>query len=255
MQTNDSTQPAVLSLSQVDVISSFDSGQVEVENVNWNIRSGDFWVIGGFNATGKSNLLATAACLQRPGKGSVCIFGNDTARFHASELQRERLRIGIVFKDGGRLFSRLSVFENITLPLCYQNNWMPGEAVQAIEPLIQATGLSDYLHANAESLAPSWQQRVALARALALKPEVLLLDEPTVGMDTRHRRWWQDFLEQLSHGILWTGNQPLTLALTTHDFERWTPHQNRRFTIVNEKQWHILADPEEIKKYNPSENK
>lgn len=250
---NLSKNPSVIELTQVDVTSSHDSSLVEVEGVDWRVNAGDFWVIGGPNTSGKSNLLATAVCLQRPFKGSIRLFGNDISRMHASQLLRERLRMGIVFKGGGKMFGHLTVSENIGLPLCYQFNWTQARAAEKVEELIQLTGLSDYAHVTAENLSAVWQQRVGLARALALKPEVLFLDEPLTGLELRHRRWWQDFLVGLNKGIAYTEGRPLTLAVATNDFERWTD-QGRQFATIKEKTWRIIGGVNEAKNLPASEH-
>ena len=82
----------------------------------WTVAAGDYWVVGGLPGTGKSDLLATAAGLQRPLRGTHLLFGEDLARLDEPALIQKRLRVGLVFENGGRLFNRLTVAENLALP-------------------------------------------------------------------------------------------------------------------------------------------
>src|SRR3954465_3493406 len=78
------------------------SDTVMVKDVNWRIDPGDYWVVGGLPGTGKTDLLVTTAALQRPGKGQHVVFGHDLYRLDEGEQLKQRLRIGMVFQNGGR---------------------------------------------------------------------------------------------------------------------------------------------------------
>src|SRR5258708_40369459 len=90
-----------------------------IEDVNWRIGTGDFWVVSGRPASGKSSLLMTAAGLNRPVRGTLQILGQDEAEVHERDRVSWRQRIGYVFEHHGRLFGLLNVAQNIALPLQY----------------------------------------------------------------------------------------------------------------------------------------
>src|SRR4051812_15592431 len=95
------------------------AGGIEVEGINWRVMPKDFWIVAGLFGSGKSDFLATAAGLQRPSRGVVKLFGHETFTLKEEILVEHRRRIGLVFSNGGRLFNRLTVAENVALPLRY----------------------------------------------------------------------------------------------------------------------------------------
>ena len=238
-------------IEMVDVSIAADAvaGSREIVGINWRVSVGDFWAIGGLHGSGKSNLISTAAGLQRPSKGILKVFGHDLFDLHEHELLKERLRIGMVFENGGRIFSNLTVSENVGLPLRYHHNWSPAEAQAAVNEVLQLTDLEQFAHNTPGMLNPSWQQRVGLARALALKPEILLLERPLAGLELRHRRWWLDFLRQLSAGIAFTNSKPVALVVTTDNLEIWAD-QARQFAVLKNNRWHVLGGQAELRASN-----
>ncbi len=98
-----------------------DTEQIVLEGINWRVAVGDFWAVGGLHASGKSDLLATAAGIMRPARGRYRVFGQELGAGFEEDRLATRLRLGLVF-EGGRLFHHLSVAENIALPLCYHGN-------------------------------------------------------------------------------------------------------------------------------------
>jgi ABC-type transporter Mla maintaining outer membrane lipid asymmetry ATPase subunit MlaF len=224
----------VIWMRDVSVAAMRDTTFTAVKDVNWSVAAGDFWVIAGQEHSGKSDLLMLAAGLMPPAAGSCQIFGRDPQEFGEAELA-ERLRVGFVFQ-GGNLFNRLTVSENIALPLHYHRD-VPAEQtadeVRALLELMELTPLADVTPAN---IAPNWRQRVALARALVLKPELLLLDNPLAGLGTRQLHWWLRFLEQLSQGHEQSGGRSMTLVVTTDDLRPWQ-HARRKFALLRDKQF------------------
>jgi len=128
----------------------------------------------------------------------------------------------------------------VALPLQYHRNLSAGAAaseVQTLLKLMELTPLADITPAN---ISGNWLQRAALARALALKPELLLLDNPLSWLDARHRQWWLRFLDQLGRGHNWLGGRPLTLAATTDDLRPWQNAQ-RKFALLHDKKFSPLG--------------
>ena len=220
---------------------------VMIKNVNWTINPGDYWVVGGMPGTGKTDLLATAAALQRPGAGTLLVFGRDLYRMDEGEQLRQRLRIGMVFQLGGRLFSHQTVLENLALPICYHRNCTLEEARAQVQTVLKITELSGMERRRPHRLTRNIHQRVALARALMLEPEVLLIDNPLAGIDARQAYWWLDFLPRLTTGVAEFLHRKITLVVTTDDFRPWQA-QGTKFALVHEKQWSIIGSREDLEK-------
>ena len=224
-----------------------DTSFTVVEDVNWTVAPGEFWVIAGQQHSGKSDFLKMTAGLMAPVKGSYRLFGNETRTFGEAELP-ERLRLGFVF-ESGQLFNHLTIRENVTLPLQYHRNLSAGAAaseVQTLLELMELTPLADITPAN---VSGNWLQRAALARALALKPELLLLDNPLGRLDARHRQWWLRFLNRLWRGHNWLGSRPLTLVATTDDLRPWQNAQ-LKFGLLHDKFFSPLGSWNDMESLN-----
>ncbi len=223
---------------QADV-TSLQTAQVQIKGMDWKVGGGEFWVIGGAHASGKSDLLATTAGLQRPAAGEFRIFGQDLYALDEDELLKQRLRTGLVFKNGGRMFSHLTVAENVALPLQYHGLGEEEKIPAVVEQLLELTGLAEFAKSTTSNLGINWRQRVGLARALALQPELLLLDEPLAGLEPKHRRWWLDFLAQLSA-------KKTTLVVATNDVAPWSD-SGRQFALLRDQRWQVVGGRNELK--------
>src|SRR5678816_2574956 len=111
--------PPVIELIHADIPRSGNPSATSVaQDVNWKIEAGDFWAVGAFAGSGKSDLLSTAAGLVRPLSGELALFGKPVKQMEEEELVGTRLKVAMVF-DSGRLFAHLTVAENIGLPIEY----------------------------------------------------------------------------------------------------------------------------------------
>lgn len=224
-------------MQQVTVGSMRDLSMVVVEGVNWTVAPSEYWVIAGLQGSGKSDFLMMTAGLMPPADGNYLLFGGPMPIFEEARLQ-ERLRLGLVFETG-QLFNHLTVWENIALPLRYHENLTKADAASEVQPFLESLELMPWSDSTPGAISRNWQKRVGLARALVLNPDVLLVDNPLIGLDLRHIGWWIDFLQQLSKGHQLLGGKPLTLVVTTADLRPWAgqPHRfaalrNKRFSVV-----------------------
>jgi ABC-type transporter Mla maintaining outer membrane lipid asymmetry ATPase subunit MlaF len=215
-----------------------DPDTLVAEGINWTVKTGDYWVVGGLQGTGKSDFLLLTGGLMAPRRGRYQFFGEEMPIFDEERL-KERLRLGLVF-DGGQLFNHLTIAENIALPLRYHRNLSRAGAAAAVGELLECTALTPWAESTPGTLGRSWQKRAGLARALALQPEVLLVDNPLAGLDPRHVHWWLGFLDQLSKGHRLTGGQPVTLVVTTADFHWWKGHA-RQFAVLRNHGFVVLG--------------
>ena len=217
---NANTNAGVIELVGVQ-ISQVDAPEVMMMgDVSWRIGGGDFWVVSGRQASGKSSLLLTAAGMNRPMRGTLRILGKDVAEAHEKDRVDWRRRIGYVFGYSGRLFSHLTVAENIALPLQYHGGKHEDEIAARVDELLTLTELRDYAGRMPSHLTLGVQQRVGLARALGSMSgvEVLFLDNPLSTLSPRECRWWLDFLQQL-HENRRTKGKPLTVVARRMIFE------------------------------------
>jgi ABC-type transporter Mla maintaining outer membrane lipid asymmetry ATPase subunit MlaF len=216
-----------------------DLNKVVVEDVNWSVAMGDFWVIGGLQGSGKSDFLMLTGGMTAPVSGTYCLLGQEMPIFEDHRLA-ERLRLGFVFENG-QLFNHLTVAENISLPVRYHLKLSQTEVEAEVQNMLELTELTPWADSTPSTMARNWQRRAGLARALMLRPEVLLLDNPLAGLDLRHRAWWLNLLEQLSRGHDWMNRRPMTLIVTTNDLRLWRGHA-RQFAMLKDKHLVSLGD-------------
>jgi len=132
----------------------------------------------------------------------------------------ERLRLGVVFEDS-HLLHRQTVAENVALPLRYHRSASREEVAGLVTAMLELTGLTRWADSLPGRLGRNWQKRAMLARALMLEPEVLLLDNPLAGLDSRHALWWLNFLGQLSAGADCMQGRRMTIIATAEDLRPW----------------------------------
>jgi putative ABC transport system ATP-binding protein len=191
----------------------FGSGATEVravDDVGLTISAGEMVLIMGPSGSGKTTLLTILGGLLRPTSGSVVIDGVDVTRLSESELAPvRRQKVGFVFQTFN-LWESLSVVENVELVLN-----MAGKHGRAAKDrarqLLEERGLSRQLRSRTRDLSGGEKQRVSIARALANEPRLLLADEPTANLDSKHGR---DVMELL-HSISRTGDR--AVIVVSHD--------------------------------------
>ena len=216
---NSHSNAAIMEMSGVAVSSRQDPEVAVLEDVNWRVAASDYWVVAGLHSSGKSDLIALAGGLTRPRAGSYRLFGHPMPIFE-EELLAERLRLGVVFDDS-HLQHRLTVAENVALPLRYHRNANPEEMTNRVAAMLELNELTRWSDSLPGRLGRNWQKRTMLARALMLEPEVLLLDNPLGGLDSRHAVWWLNFLGKLSAGADFTKGRRMTMVATVDDLRPW----------------------------------
>ena len=222
-----------------------DPDAIILEGVQWTVAPGDYWAIGGLHRSGKSDLMAVAGGVMRPAVGTLRIFGQALMVGFESERIAARRLVGLVF-DGGQLVQRLSLLENIALPLHYHLPPAAPEPTAHLEALVAFTGLASSMRKLPASVSRNQQQHIGLARALALRPRLLLLDNPLTGLDPRDAQWWLDALDQLAAGHPLLERQPLTLVVTADDLRPWISRA-RQFAVVKDLHFLPLGDRTEAR--------
>lgn len=169
-----------------------------IHDVSLAVPSGATHLVIGPIHAGKSMLLRHIVGLEQPLSGRILLEGSrvDDAIDSETQLRRLRARLGVVF-EGSALISRISAVENVELPLLEHTGASPAEARETAQELLAEVGMADVGDTTAEDLARSARRRVAIARALALRPAVLLLDEPTQRLDSQSAHEIDDLLAEL----------------------------------------------------------
>jgi ABC-type transporter Mla maintaining outer membrane lipid asymmetry ATPase subunit MlaF len=245
-ESNSNANPVALAMRGVTVSSLRDAAVTVAHEVDWTVRAGEFWVVAGPQRSGKSALLMLAGGLTAPARGTYHFFGEPMPIFE-DEGMAHRLKLGFVF-DGGQLFSRMTVAENLALPLSYHEDLPQAETASRVRELMELLELREFAHRLPAGLARNWQKRAGLARALILKPTVLLVDNPLSGLDARHTAWWLNFLEQLCAGHSFMGGPPMTIVVTTDDLPRVAGGLRKpcHFAVMNDEKFIVVGDREQL---------
>ena len=153
------------------------------KGINLKIRSGSITYIMGGSGVGKSLLLKQIIGFISPDKGTIKVLGKKVDRSKIAELREIRTHIGILFQHGA-LFDSMSVYDNVAFPLREKLRLSEEKVKERVEELLESIGLGlEHGSKMPFELSGGQKKRVALARAVALKPRVMLYDEPTTGLD------------------------------------------------------------------------
>ena len=182
-----------------------------LENVNLEIRKGEFVSIMGPSGCGKSTLLNIIGLLDVPTSGSVIIKDDATGKMNDSQLSHFRNEnIGFVFQSF-HLIPSLNVMENVALPLIYRSGVSHKERNKKITDVLTRLGLSHRMRHYPGQLSGGQCQRVAIARAIIGDPQIVLADEPTGNLDSTMGQEVMDILHQLNK------EDGRTIVMVTHN--------------------------------------
>ena len=181
-----------------------------LNNLNLQVKKGEFAAIMGPSGSGKTTLLNVIGCIDKPTKGKVLLDNVDVASLPESELYKiRRDKIGFVFQSFN-LLPYLNARENVELPMAAAGKSKAERSVRAKE-LLDTVGLSGREDHRPQRLSSGEQQRVAIARALANNPAIILADEPTGNLDCENK---QGIIKLLANLNLTQGT---TIIMVTHD--------------------------------------
>lgn len=166
-----------------DLCKSFGDRNILV-NFNLKLTKGESVVVLGKSGSGKSVLIKCIIGLLKPESGSIHIFGKNIPDLNHDELDQIRAKVGFLFQSNA-LYDSMTVRENLEFPL--RRHWIEvsqSEVDQMVEDALEDVGLKHTIDMMPVELSGGMRKRVALARTLILKPEIILYDEPTTGLDT-----------------------------------------------------------------------
>jgi len=157
--------------------------QKVLNGISLAVRRGETLAVLGRSGTGKSVLLRLVIGLEKPDSGSVRIHGQDIAGLALDQLGEIRKKMGFLFQHAA-LYDSLTVEQNVAFPLLHHKKEMSrSEQADRVKQLLAEVGMEGDLEKMPSDISGGMQKRVGLARALALEPDILLLDEPTAGLD------------------------------------------------------------------------
>lgn len=154
-----------------------------LKNITIDVFKGENMVVMGRSGSGKSVLIKILVGLLSSDKGIVNVFGKEVNKLSGKELDALRLRIGFLFQSAA-LYDSMSVRQNLEFPLTMNKKNLNKEEInKAVEEVLDAVGLKDKMNEMPSDLSGGQRKRIGIARTLILKPEVILYDEPTAGLD------------------------------------------------------------------------
>lgn len=181
-----------------------------LQDIHLEVSSGDWIAVVGSSGSGKSTLLNLVGTLDNPTSGRVLLAGQDVRKLKPSALDRLRNRhLGFVYQFH-HLLPEFTALDNVAMPLMI-SGVRRAKARLAAQPLLEAVGLSHRATHKPAELSGGERQRAAIARALVMKPDLVLMDEPTGNLDRQTALSIQTLIQTLSqdHGI--------AFIVVTHD--------------------------------------
>jgi phospholipid/cholesterol/gamma-HCH transport system ATP-binding protein len=229
-----------LVIAVADLRKSF-AGQNVLHGISLNVRRGETLAVLGRSGTGKSVLLRIVIGLEKPDSGSVRIHGHNVVGLVLDELGEIRKKMGFLFQHAA-LYDSLTVEQNVAFPLEHHRKQMTAaERGDRVEELLAEVGMEGALKKMPSDISGGMQKRVGLARALALDPDILLLDEPTAGLDPISAGEIDDLILKLQ------AEHQVASIVVTHDLHSAETIADR-LALLNEGRVIIEGTFEELKK-------
>jgi phospholipid/cholesterol/gamma-HCH transport system ATP-binding protein len=220
------------------VTKTFGERQV-LRDVSLSVSRGETICIVGRSGTGKSVTLKLIIALLKPEVGHIRIDGEDITRLDGRDLSRVRRKMGFLFQNAA-LFDFLTLYDNLALPLRRLTDKPDQEIDQIIGRVLQQVGLSGDHHKMPQELSGGMRKRAGLARALVLEPQILLVDEPSSGLD----RITASEIDEL----LLEQKRRTTMIIVTHDV-----HGARRiadrFAVLDRGNLAAFGTPQELENH------
>lgn len=205
----------MLKLENITVL--YDGKVLAVDNVNLEVKQGEFVGIIGSSGSGKSSLLKTINLLVRPYKGKVLVDNVDVTGLSNSQLRSIRKSIGFVFQDYN-LIDKSTVIDNVLVGrLGYKSSFksifgiFSDEDYERASTALRQVGLSEKMFERADQLSGGQKQRVAIAKTLCQRPKIILADEPVSSLDVSTSQTIMDYFKKVNE------KKNITIMINLHD--------------------------------------
>ena len=214
-------------------------GQEVLEDISFDVASGEIVVLLGPSGTGKTVLLKHLIGLIAPDKGRVLIDGVDISVLSEDELLKVRSSMGYMFQEGA-LYDFMDVFDNVAFPLREHTAMTAQEIAARVSEVLAMVDLTEAEHKFPAELSGGMKKRVGLARAIVLKAKILLCDEPTSGLDPIRSRDISDLIRRVAKKI------GATTVITSHDIDNSLRIADR-LILLNESRIVAVGTPEAMR--------
>jgi phospholipid/cholesterol/gamma-HCH transport system ATP-binding protein len=184
--------------------------QQVLDGVTLDFPAGRITTIVGPSGSGKTVLLKHLNLLMRPDSGSIVIDGVEVTKLGTIGLDAVREKFGMLFQAGA-LFDSMSIFDNVAFPLVEKTRLKRPEIAERVHETLKAVGLDGMENKYPSQLSGGMQKRAALARALVRRPKILMLDEPTTGLDPSRTGAIHELIRRTQE------NFHLTAVMVSHD--------------------------------------
>ncbi len=219
--------PSVLKVE--DLYFSYVEGRPILQHIHFDIHKGEMVSIVGKNGAGKSTLSNLICGFYEPTRGRILLNGQDMAPLSIKERGE---KIGLVMQSPNQMISKPMIFEEVALGL--QVRGVSQEEIgERVNETLKICGLYPFRNWPVSALSFGQKKRVSIASILVMKPEVLILDEPTAGQDYRHYTEIMEFLKEINE------NSGITIIMITHDMHLMLEYTDRAIVIAD---GHLIAD-------------
>lgn len=228
-----------------DLAYKYPNGTVAIENINLKINRGEKVAIIGSNGAGKSTLLSHFNGLKEPGSGEILIEGQPMA-YDRKSLMKVRQKVGVVFQNSTNQLFAPTVIEDVAFgPM---NLGLSREEVdRRVQESLEAVDMLGFENKTPHHLSGGQQKRIAIAGIIAMRPEIIILDEPTASLDPQGVDQVLEILNDLN-------SEGITIVVSSHDVEMITEfadkvlvlHHGRVETFGTTEE--VFADPQLLKK-------
>jgi phospholipid/cholesterol/gamma-HCH transport system ATP-binding protein len=182
-----------------------------LKGVDLTVKKGENLVVLGKSGSGKSITIKCMVGLVQADKGEIRLFDTDIASVTAKELNSLRIKVGFLFQNAA-LYDSMTVRQNLEFPLRRHSKMLSDKEVeQAVTETLESVGLAEAVDKMPSELSGGMRKRIGLARTLILKPEIILYDEPTTGLDTITSREISELILKVQE------KYETTAVIITHD--------------------------------------
>ena len=204
---------------------SYQPGKAILSDISFDVKKGEMISIVGKNGAGKTTLSNLICGFLEPSKGKIELNGNDISPLSVKERGEH---IGIVMQNPNQMISKPMIYEEVALGLTVRG--VPEEEIrERVHETLKICGLYQFRNWPVSALSFGQKKRVTIASILVMKPEILILDEPTAGQDYRHYTEIMEFLKEINE------TQGTTIIMITHDMHLMLEYTNRAIVVADGK--------------------